>query len=102
MSSIHGLQVHLRVPVTVVEHHGVGSHEIEAQTSSSGRDQEDELVSVLGSEIIDLRLSVIQLSVAIKSAILVVSEAAVVLEDIKHRREAREDERLTVILLALS
>lgn len=100
MGSVHGLEVHLGVPVTVVEDNCVGCHQIETQTTSSCRDQEDKLVCVWRSVIVNLRLSLIKLSVTIKSAILVVSKPAVVLEDIKHRSETREDKSLTLILVA--
>merc|ERR1719164_402344 len=44
VSSVHGLQVHLRIPIGVENDDNVRGHQIDAQTSSSGAQNENELV----------------------------------------------------------
>jgi hypothetical protein len=99
MCPVHGLEIHLRVPITIIQDNSVGSHQVETQTTCSSRDEEDELVSIRRSEVINLQLSVIELGTSIKSAIFVLHESAVVLKNIQHRCKSREDQALTVVCL---
>ena len=46
-------------------------------------------------------LSVIKLGVTVQTAVLVLSESAVIFKDIKHRGEAGEDKSLTLVLITL-
>ena len=46
MGTVHGLQVGLRVPVTVIQNDNVGGCEVDTQTTSASREQEDELLAV--------------------------------------------------------
>lgn len=44
VSTIHGLKVNLRIPIAVIEDNDVGCHQIQTQTTCSGRDEEDKFV----------------------------------------------------------
>lgn len=88
VGSVHGLKIHLRIPITVVEDDSVGSHQVQTQASCSGRNQEDELVGIWRNEVVNLRLSVIEVSVTVKSAVRVLHEPAVVFKDIQHSRKS--------------
>ena len=46
MSTVHGLQIRLRVPITVVQDDDVGSGQVDAETTGARGEQEDELVAV--------------------------------------------------------
>ena len=87
MRAVHRLQVDLRVPVTVVEHHDVGRHQIQTETPGSSRDQKDVPVGAWLRELLDRALSVVELGVAIETAVLVLSVEAVIFQDIKHGGE---------------
>ena len=53
------LEIHLRVPVRVKDDHDVCSVQVDAQASSTGRQQEDKLLTALCIEAIDLGLTVL-------------------------------------------
>lgn len=44
MGSIHGLQVHLRIEVTIIDHDSVRSRQVDAEAPCSCREQEDKLL----------------------------------------------------------
>ena len=46
MCSVHCLQIHLGIPVGVIEDDDVGGVQIDAETSGTGRQHEDELLRV--------------------------------------------------------
>ena len=46
MSTVHSLQIRLRVPITVVQDDDVGGGQIDTETTGTRREQEDELVAV--------------------------------------------------------
>ena len=48
MSTIHCLQVGLRIPVAVVQDDDVGSRQVDSEPASACRQQEDELLSAMG------------------------------------------------------
>jgi len=54
MCSVHGLQVHLGVPVGVVDDDDVGGVQVDTETSGSRRQHEEELLAILGVVLFDL------------------------------------------------
>ena len=84
MRSIHGLQIHLRVPVRVVDNDDVGGVQVDAETTGSGGEHEEELLAVLGVVLGDLTVSVPVGSLAVDAAVVPASEPAVVLQDVQH------------------
>jgi len=44
VGSVHGLEVHLGVPVGVIEDDVVRGHEVDAEATRTGREHEDEVV----------------------------------------------------------
>lgn len=65
------LQIHLRVPVRVVEHHNVCSGQVDAQATGARGQQEDELLRVGRVERVDAVLTVLARGVAVNAAVLV-------------------------------
>jgi hypothetical protein len=49
----HGLQIVLRVPVRVEDNDSVGGFEVDAETTSTGREKEDEVRRVGRVEMLD-------------------------------------------------
>ncbi len=70
MSSVHSLQVNLRVPIWIINDDMIGGHKIESKTTSFGRKQENEKLWLRLSEVIDHLLSCFKICASIKSAIL--------------------------------
>lgn len=97
MGSVHGLQVHLRVPVRVKKDNDVGSHQVEPQAASSGRYQEDMLIRVRPNEVLDLLFSINQLRVAIQPTVVMATIVAVVLENVQHGREPGKHKNLVFV-----
>jgi hypothetical protein len=102
MSSIHCLEIHLWIPVRVIQDNSVSSHEIQTKSTSSCRDEEDSLLRVLTREVINLNLSIIKLCVTIKSAVFIFSKSTVIFHNVKHGCEAGEYKSLRVISMSFS
>ncbi len=83
MSSIHGLEIHLWVPVAVVNDDCVGAGQVDTQTTGSCGEQEDEFAAIFSHELFDLLVSGSHVSGAINSAILMGSEVTEVLQDVE-------------------
>ena len=56
MGPVHGLKIHLRIPVTIVEDENIGCVQVDTETSSPGTQHEDELGAVLRIVLLDLQL----------------------------------------------
>jgi hypothetical protein len=97
MSSIHCLEIHLWIPVRVIQDNGISGHEIQTKPSCSSRYQEDSLLSFFTREVINLNLSIIKLCVTIKSAVFIFSIPTVIFHNVQHRCEARENKCLRTI-----
>jgi hypothetical protein len=69
--AVHRLQVHLRVPVAVVEDDDVGSREVDAQAARARREQEAKLLAAVRVERVDHVLAVLARRVAVDAAVLV-------------------------------
>ena len=88
MGSVHCLEVHLWIPVTVEEDDGVSSHQVQSQATGTGRNQENEFISVWTSKIVYLLLSQIKVRISIKSAVIIFFPPAIVLKNIEHGRKS--------------
>jgi hypothetical protein len=97
MSSIHCLEIHLWIPVRVIQDNGISGHEIQTKPSCSSRYQENGLLCFFTSEVIDLNLSIIKLCVTIKSAVFIFSISTVIFHNVKHSCETGEYKSLRII-----
>jgi hypothetical protein len=97
MSSIHCLEIHLWIPVRVIQDNSVGCHEIQTKSTSSCGDEEDCLLSVLTRKVINLNLTIIKLCVTIKSAVFIFSISTVIFHNVKHSCETGEYKSLRII-----
>ena len=98
---IHGLQVHLRVPVGVKEDDDVGGVEIDAQSAGPRRQHEDELGRARSVVLLDLSVPVLVRRLAVDATVAVAAVPTVVLEDVKNSGHLREDEDARVLALQL-
>ena len=98
---VHGLQVHLRVPVGVEEDDDVGSVEVDAEAAGPRGQHEDELGRARSVVLLDLRVPVLVGRLAVDAAVVVAAEPAVVLQDVEHARHLSEDEDARVLALQL-
>mmetsp|Transcript_46840 Transcript_46840/g.62009 ORF Transcript_46840/g.62009 Transcript_46840/m.62009 type:complete len:124 (-) Transcript_46840:1428-1799(-) len=62
VSSVHRLQVDLRVPVRVVQHYMVRRHQVDTEAACASRDQKDYFIGARPREVLNPLLSVGQLS----------------------------------------
>ena len=99
MSSVHGLEVNLRVPVRVIQDDMVRSHQVQAETSCTRGQHENCQVRAWLGKLTDVLFSLLQLGGAVKPAELVLSHGAVVLEDVEEASEVREQQDLLPLLL---
>uniref|UniRef100_A0AAG5DLD8 Uncharacterized protein n=1 Tax=Anopheles atroparvus TaxID=41427 RepID=A0AAG5DLD8_ANOAO len=101
MRPVHRLQVHLRVPVGVIDDDHVGRGQVDAQPAGTRRQHEDELGAVLRVVVGDHVRAVLVRRLAIEPAVLVAAPVAKVLQDVQHARHLAEDEYARVLLLQL-
>ena len=95
MRSVHGLQVHLRVPIGVVDDDDVGGVQVDAETTGSSGQHEEELFAVLGVVLGDLSVSVLVGRLAVDAAVVPAPEPAVVLQDVQHSASAEKKNQYT-------
>lgn len=98
MRSVHCLQVHLWIPVAVVNYHRVCRGQVNAQASSPRAEQKYKLVSLLVHELIDLLLPYCHISGAINPTKRVLPESAIILHDIEQIGHLGEDEHPMPVL----
>lgn len=70
MGAVHGLQVHLRVPVRVEEDDDVGRGQVDAEAAGARRQHEDELGAALGVELGNLPVAVLVRRRSVQPAVL--------------------------------
>lgn len=70
MGTILSLQIHLRVPITVVQDNNIGRDQVDTQTTSSCRQQEDKLVTVGFVVLVNTLDTVLMRSVSVDTAVL--------------------------------
>ena len=99
VSTVHGLEVNLRVPVRVIQDDMVRSHQVQAETSCTCGEHENGQVRAWLGELTDVLFSLLQLGGAVKPAELVLSHRAVILEDVEEASEVREQQDLLPLLL---
>jgi hypothetical protein len=76
----------VRVPVRVVDNDGVSCHQIDAQTTSTRGEQEDEALGGLAVEVVHHQLAVTPPRVAVQAVVLPAAQQQVVLHDVEHSR----------------
>mmetsp|Transcript_16565 Transcript_16565/g.57911 ORF Transcript_16565/g.57911 Transcript_16565/m.57911 type:complete len:886 (+) Transcript_16565:420-3077(+) len=99
--AIHGLQVHLRVPVAVVEDDDVGRGEVDAEPAGARGQQEHEAVALVLRVAVDGLLPQVARDGTVQALVHVAAEAQVLLERVEHLDELREDEHAVALRLEL-
>mmetsp|Transcript_34075 Transcript_34075/g.73803 ORF Transcript_34075/g.73803 Transcript_34075/m.73803 type:complete len:464 (-) Transcript_34075:575-1966(-) len=99
MGPVHSLEIHLRVPVRVVQDHDIGRVKVDSETSGSRGQQEGELLRVWRVVSVDAFLPVLSRGVSVDPAVLVPPEEHVVLQDIEQTGHLREDQHAGSLLL---
>mmetsp|Transcript_51023 Transcript_51023/g.127957 ORF Transcript_51023/g.127957 Transcript_51023/m.127957 type:complete len:200 (-) Transcript_51023:1119-1718(-) len=96
MRSIHGLQVHLRIPVTVVQNYCVSRSKVNAKASGSCGQKEELLSFVfwIVVELFDLPIPVLSAGIPVDAAVDDITNSAIVLQDIEHSCHLAEEEHL--------
>jgi hypothetical protein len=69
MSSVHGLQISLRVPVAIVEDYNISASKIDTKASRTSCEKEDELVAARSVIFVDARNTVVMAGTSINSTI---------------------------------
>lgn len=96
--AVHGLQVHLRVPVGVEQDHGVGSGQVDAEPARTrGQQEEEHAVGPILRALLELLHDLPALGavgVAVNAPVRVLAHEAIVLQDVEQRRHLREDQDL--------
>ena len=85
------LRIDGRVPVGVVEDHGVGARQVDAQPARARREDEDEDLGVQVEPIHEL-LPLVHLGRAVQSQVRVAADVDPALEHVEHLGHLREDE----------
>lgn len=70
MGTIHCLQVSLRVPVAVVEHHDIGGGQVDTKTSGTGREKENELLAPWLVILVDSHDTIVVCGTAVNATVL--------------------------------
>mmetsp|Transcript_44997 Transcript_44997/g.74558 ORF Transcript_44997/g.74558 Transcript_44997/m.74558 type:complete len:441 (-) Transcript_44997:289-1611(-) len=95
MRTIHGLQIHLRVPIAIVDDDDIRRLQIDAETASTRRQQEHKQLALGRIKLIHRRLSIFARRTAINPAIVMLSNGAIIFQDIQNARHLTEDEHTT-------
>mmetsp|Transcript_29792 Transcript_29792/g.86850 ORF Transcript_29792/g.86850 Transcript_29792/m.86850 type:complete len:901 (-) Transcript_29792:738-3440(-) len=110
MATVHSLRILMRVPIRVKNDAGIGGGEINAQTTGTSTQQEDEVAIIgivarstlsarlLGVEDVHLPLPIIDLGTTVDAAVLPLAEEEVVLNDVEEGRHLTEDEDLVLVI----
>ena len=101
MCTVHSLEIHLRIPITIIQHNDVCTHQVKTKTTSTSRNQEDVHGTVWLHELLNLLLTIFKTGVSIKTTICKLPEVAKVFQNVKHRSESRENQHLVVVLFCL-
>ena len=70
MRTVHGLQISLRVPITVVQDDDVGGGQVDTETTGTRGEQEDKLVAVGLVVLVDGSDTVIMSGSTVDAAVL--------------------------------
>ena len=97
----HSLDIHLRVPVRVVQDAGVCSLEIDPQAASTGVEDVDENVRAGAVEKGNVDPALDAVRGAVHAPVLVASHVQVVLNDVKHNVELGEQDNPVPVCLEL-
>merc|ERR1711892_549148 len=101
VGSAEGLDIIVRIPVTVIDDNGVGSGQIDSETSSPGGEQEHKLLSTWLVEPINGLLPHCTSDASINPLILVPNTVEEILEKIQHFCHLGEDQNSVTFCLQL-
>mmetsp|Transcript_65506 Transcript_65506/g.115578 ORF Transcript_65506/g.115578 Transcript_65506/m.115578 type:complete len:203 (+) Transcript_65506:406-1014(+) len=96
----HGLDVVLRVPITVEDDHRVRRSQVDTHTTRAGTEQKHKTVAV-GVEAIDALLSLVATDPAVQALAIVLAELAVLINEINHLHHLTENQHFVAFLLQL-
>ena len=99
VSTVLSLEIHLRIPITVVENDNIGGGKVDTETTSSGRKHEDELIGVLLVVGRDLGIAEVTIGTTVDATVIVLLHVAVVFEEVQNASHLREDEDTGALLL---
>ena len=91
MCTIHGLKIRLWIPIAIKEHNNIGSCQIDAETTSTGCEQEEELLGAWLVVLIDCRNTVFVCRRPVDTAVLISSHDTVILQDIQYTTHLGEN-----------
>ena len=94
MRAIHGLDVLLRVPIVLDEDDSVGSCQVETETTSTSREDEDLVIGVGGVEELNVAGTILGLRTTVKAEVFPTHNLEEVLHDVHNLRHLEEDEDL--------
>ena len=95
------MQIHLWIPIAVVQNDNVGRRQIDAKAAGARRQHEQELFAARRVKFVDLLLTQLVLSLTVEAAILVAAPPAIILENVEHSAHLREDENARALRLQL-
>jgi hypothetical protein len=78
MSPIHGLQIRLWIPITVIKNDCICSHQVDAQAARPRAEEKNEGVAVLLGELLDLLVPRLHRSVAVDPVVFELTQVQVV------------------------
>lgn len=99
--AIHRLQVHLRIPVRIIQHHDICRRKVDPQTARARGQQKHKPFRAFAVKLVDRELAVHARGVAVDAAVLVTAVDAVVLQNIDDTRHLRKNKNPRAALLEL-
>jgi len=82
MRSIHGLQIHLRIEIAIIEYHSVSCRQIDPQPSGSCAEEKQEMLVCVHKGFY-LVLPTLHVSISVDSAISVPSQMTEIFKDVQ-------------------
>ena len=101
MATVLGLQIGLWIPVRIVQDARIGRLEVNAQTTSTGRQDKTKLFTVGLVEALNGTLTVFVVGVTVNTAVVVPTHDHQVLQDVKDTSHLRKDEHSRTAFLEL-
>mmetsp|Transcript_47611 Transcript_47611/g.79829 ORF Transcript_47611/g.79829 Transcript_47611/m.79829 type:complete len:768 (+) Transcript_47611:2909-5212(+) len=95
--AVLGLQVHLGVPVAVVQDHGVGGRQVDAQAPGAGGQHEEEHGAVGGVEALHALVPLEGAGAPVEAVVRVALPDQVVLHDVQHPRHLAEQQHAVAL-----
>eukprot|EP00968_Pinguiococcus_pyrenoidosus_P005742 scaffold374_cov271-Pinguiococcus_pyrenoidosus.AAC.6 len=90
--AVHGLQIHLRVPVRVIQHDNVCGIQVDPKAAGSRTQQKGEVRRLRGIELVHLPVAVLGRGAPVDATVSMAEELHHVFQDVQHPRHLAEDE----------